>query len=44
MNKEFMFLGNTIEFIAMIYCIFLKVWGIGVTIISDSQSITYLYR
>ena len=42
MNKEFTFLGNTMENIAMIYGIFLIVWGIGVTILSDSQSITSL--
>ena len=42
MNKEFTFLGNTMEKIAMIYGIFLIVWGIGVTILSDSQSITSL--
>ena len=42
MNKEFTFLGNTMENIAMIYGTFLIVWGIGVTILSDSQSITSL--
>ena len=42
MNKEFTFLGNTMENVAMIYGIFLIVWGIGVTILSDSQSITSL--
>ena len=42
MNKEFTFLGNSMEKIAMIYGIFLIVWGIGVTILSDSQSITSL--
>ena len=42
MNKEFTFMGNTMENIAMIYGIFLIVWGIGVTILSDSQSITSL--
>ena len=42
MNKEFTFLGNSMENIAMIYGIFLTVWGIGVTILSDSQSITSL--
>ena len=41
MNKEFTFLGNSMENIAMIYGIFLIVWGIGVTILSDSQSITF---
>ncbi len=42
MNKEFTFLGNTMENVAMIYGIFLIMWGIGVTILSDSQSITSL--
>tara|TARA_B100000929_G_C15140992_1_gene294660 strand:+ start:92 stop:487 length:396 start_codon:yes stop_codon:yes gene_type:complete len=42
MNKEFTFLGNSMENISMIYGIFLIVWGIGVTILSDSQSITSL--
>ena len=42
MNKEFTFLGNSMENIAMIYGIFLIVCGIGVTILSDSQSITSL--
>ena len=42
MNKEFTFLGNSIENIAMIYGIFLIVWWIGVTVLSDSQSITSL--
>ena len=42
MNKEFTFLGNSMENIAMIYGIFLIVWGIGVTFLSDSQSITSL--
>ena len=42
MNKEFTFLGNSMENITMIYGIFLIVWGIGVTILSDSQSITSL--
>ena len=42
MNKEFTFLGNSMENIAMIYGIFLIIWGIGVTILSDSQSITSL--
>ena len=42
MNKKFTFFGNSMENIAMIYGIFLIVWGIGVTILSDSQSITSL--
>ena len=40
MNKEFTFLSNSMENIAMIYGIFLIVWGVGVSILSDSQSIT----
>ena len=42
MNKEFTFLGNSMENISMAYGIFLLVWGTGVTILSDSQSITSL--
>ena len=42
MHKEFTFLENTMENIAMIYGMFLIIWGIGVTILSDSQSITSL--
>ena len=40
MKKEFTFLGNSMESTAMIYGIFLIVWGVGVSILSDSQSIT----
>ena len=42
MIKEFNFFGNSLENAAMIYEIFLIVWGIGVTILGDSQSITSL--
>ena len=42
MNKEFTFFRNSMENVAMIYGIFLILWGIGVTILSDSQSITSL--
>ena len=42
MNKEFTFLGNSMENITIIYGIFLVVWGVVVTIFSDSQSITSL--
>ena len=42
MNNKLTFLGNSMENIAMIYGIFLIVGGIGVTILSDSQSITSL--
>ena len=42
MNKEFTFLGNSMENITIIYGIFLVVWGAVVTIFSDSQSITSL--
>ena len=42
MNKEFIFLGNSMENITIIYGIFLVVWGVVVTIFSDSQSITSL--
>jgi hypothetical protein len=42
MNKEFTFVRNTMENISMIYGTFLIIWGIVVTILSDSQSITSL--
>ena len=42
MNKEFTFLGNSMENITIIYGIFLVFWGVVVTIFSDSQSITSL--
>ena len=42
MNKEFRFLGNSMENITIIYGIFLVVWGVVVTIFSYSQSITSL--
>ena len=42
MNKEFTFLGNSMENITIIYGIFLIIWGVFVTIFSDSQSITSL--
>ena len=42
MNKEFTFLGNSMENISMIYGIFLIFWGLGISILSDSQSITSL--
>lgn len=42
MNKEFTFLGNSMENISMIYGIFLIIWALGVSILSDSQSITSL--
>ena len=40
MNKEFTFLGISMENIAMIYGIFLIAWGVVVSILSESQSIT----
>ena len=42
MNKEFTFLGKSMENITIIYGIFLVVWGVVVTIFSYSQSITSL--
>ena len=42
MNKEFTFLGNSMENISMIYGIFLIFWGLGISILCDSQSITSL--
>ena len=35
-------MGNSMENMSTIYGIFLIVWGIGLTILSDSQSITSL--
>ena len=42
MNKEFTFLGNSMENTTIIYGIFLVVWWVVVTIFSYSQSITSL--
>ena len=42
MNKEFTFLGYNMENITILYGIFLIFWGISVTILSNSQSITSL--
>ena len=42
MNKEFTFLGNSMENVTIIYGIFLIVWGVAATIFSGSQSITSL--
>ena len=38
--KEFTFLGKSIESIAIIYGIFLIIWGIAVSFISGSNSLT----
>ena len=42
MNKEFTFLGYNIENITILYGMFLIFWGVSVTVLSDSQSITSL--
>ena len=42
MNKEFTFLGYNMENITILYGIFLIFWGVSVTILSNSQSITSL--
>ena len=42
MKKKFTFLGKNIEFISIYYGIFLFFWGLLVTFVSDSQSITSL--
>ena len=42
MKKEFTFLGNTIENISIVFGIILIIWGISITLISNSQSITSL--
>ena len=38
--KEFTFLGKSMESIAIIYGIFLIIWGIAVSFISGSNSLT----
>ena len=42
MKKEFTFLGNTIENISIVFGIILIIWGISITLISNSQSLTSL--
>ena len=38
--KEFTFLGKSMESVSIIYGIFLIIWGIGVSFISSSNSLT----
>ena len=38
--KEFIFLGRSMESISIIYGIFLIIWGIAVSLISSSNSLT----
>ena len=38
--KEFTFLGRSIESVSIIYGIFLIIWGIAVSLISSSNSLT----
>jgi hypothetical protein len=38
--KEFIFLGKSIESVAIIYGIFLIIWGVAVSFISTSNSLT----
>ena len=38
--KEFTFLGRSMESVSIIYGIFLIIWGIGVSFISSSNSLT----
>ena len=38
--KEFIFLGRSMESISIIYGIFLIIWGIAVSVISGSNSLT----
>ena len=38
--KEFTFLGRSMESVSIIYGIFLIIWGIGVSFISGSNSLT----
>ena len=42
MKKEFTILGNTMENVSIIFGIFLFIWGISITLISNSQSFTSL--
>ena len=39
-NKEFTFLGKSMETISIIYGIFLIIWGVAVSFISGSNSLT----
>ena len=38
--KEFTFLGKSMESVSIIYGIFLIIWGVAVSFISDSNSLT----
>ena len=38
--KEFTFLGRSMESVSIIYGIFLIIWGIAVSVISGSNSLT----
>ena len=42
MKKEFTILGNTMENVSTFFGIFLFIWGISITLISNSQSFTSL--
>ena len=42
MKKEFTILGNTMENVSIFFGIFLFIWGISITLISNSQSFTSL--
>jgi hypothetical protein len=39
-NKEFKFLGQNMEIISVLYGLFLLIWGIVISFISDSDSLT----
>ena len=42
MRKEFTIFGNTMENVSIFFGIFLFIWGISITLISNSQSLTSL--
>ena len=39
-NKEFKFLGQSMEIISVLYGLFLLIWGMVISFISDSNSLT----
>ena len=39
-KNEFKFLGKNIEFIAILYGLFLIIWGFGISYLSESKSLT----
>ena len=41
-NREFTFLGKTMESVSIVYGIFLIIWGVAVTFLTGSNSLTSL--